>query len=98
MESVHDYVCHQILELDNIIDAGKATSYGILKGKFAPKGSIGKIAREQDHEQCTRNTTRLKAEIKKKSREMQTKRMQLKIDQERTKRAKQMETHTSNIC
>ena len=65
MESVQNAVCQQTLELDETIETGRATSAGIQKEKFVPKRTAGKIAREEAHEQCKRDMTRLKNETKK---------------------------------
>ena len=92
MESIQNAMCQHILDLDNTIDVVKVISDDILKENFAPKGTVGKISREQAREKCKRDVARLKAEIKKEiDRNLNktiNKKKEAKTNQERTKRTK----------
>lgn len=67
MGKMQNAFCQQSLDLDKCIQIGEATSEAINKEKFALRGTVCGIAREESRKKYNRDFTRMKAFFEKKS-------------------------------
>ena len=63
---IQNQVFQQTLHFDDAVDVAEATSEGVTKEKFAPQGTVHKIAREEAANQYRRDFAILKDSIEKK--------------------------------